>query len=198
MPARTSMARLISQVDIPSSGAVRMPPMLRCAYVDSTPHLEPGGTHANLHFGGVVTSAFAMRVAWRVGFDPEKEPRNDLDSLKLTIARAIINDPDIVVVNAENMPRGKWLRPCLEALCAWQAGEFGDEANSSLFWKELGEVERQRTLVISGSLEDLQAETLECVQNAEPPVHKLYIESPSSIAILSRENERMKERVYDI
>ena len=80
----------------------------------------------------------------------------------------------------------------------WQAGEFGDEANSSLFWKELGEVERQRTLVISGSLEDLQAETLECVQNAEPPVHKLYIESPSSIAILSRENERMKERVYDI
>ena len=39
---------------------------------------------------------------------------DETDAFKLTVARAIINDPDILVVNAEHMPRGKWFLPCLE------------------------------------------------------------------------------------
>ena len=49
---------------------------------------------------------------------------DETDAFKLTVARAIINDPDVLVVDASAAPRGFWLLACLDALCAWQAGEL--------------------------------------------------------------------------
>ena len=42
--------------------------------------------------------------------------------LGLSVARALIYDPDVLVMNAENMPRGSWMLQCIRAVCAWQRG----------------------------------------------------------------------------
>ena len=39
----------------------------------------PGGAVANLHFGAVVSPDFALRVALRVGLDPDGEPTGARD-----------------------------------------------------------------------------------------------------------------------
>ena len=139
---KTSLARILAQVDVPSHGLVHSPPMLRYAYVDSSAHVLPGGSRPNLYYGAELDTDPAdlvQRVASRVGVDPtEAEPVSESDRLKLTVARAIITDPDILVVNAENMPRGLWLRGCLEALYAWQAGEFDGDTQTALLWDVLG------------------------------------------------------------
>ena len=67
----------------------------------------PGGKHINLHYAALVTDAHAEKVLRRVGLDLEAgESLSESDHLKLGVVRAILNDPDVLVVNAENMPRG--------------------------------------------------------------------------------------------
>ena len=88
---KTTLARMLAMIDVPYEGKIISPPMLRSAYVDSVPHILPGGLVANLHFGAVVTSAFAWRVGRRVGIKmvdgKDKEAIGEIDALRVAVAR---------------------------------------------------------------------------------------------------------------
>ena len=104
---------------LPTSGDVRIPPMLRSVYVDSTPHIVPGGELVNLLYAARSSHAprsLAQRVSEFLGITDGENAggETESDKIKLSVARAIVTDPDLIVMNAENMTRGDWILRCFE------------------------------------------------------------------------------------
>ena len=160
--------------------------MLRYAYVDSTACLVPGDVSVNLRYAAVSNSAFLLeeRVALMLGLSLEDEPHSESDRIKVSVARAILNDPDVLVMNAENMPRGDWITSCMNCLLTWHRGDFGNDTPTSLLWDELGTGRRRTLVVVSNPNVDF-ASSMREILALQPPALELHVQSRTKV-ILSK------------
>eukprot|EP00931_Biecheleriopsis_adriatica_P016400 TRINITY_DN12098_c0_g1_i1.p1 TRINITY_DN12098_c0_g1~~TRINITY_DN12098_c0_g1_i1.p1 ORF type:complete len:365 (+),score=45.57 TRINITY_DN12098_c0_g1_i1:96-1097(+) len=122
---KRTLMKIFAGILLPTSGDREFPVCGRCVLIDQSPVIMPWETvleNLLLCTASWITHPIAEQMAFALGLSSDVKARQlgITDQMLLCLGRALLSDPDILVVCACHWPGGDWQRKAFRLLRQWQ------------------------------------------------------------------------------